>query len=68
MKFWQIKNADDPEKALKVLKDDSSRDSYERSDNYNIFGVFTFFALRMRQGFLLPDLNGEDETPLVSTD
>ena len=27
------------------------RDSYERTDNYNCYGLFCFFYLRMRQAF-----------------
>ena len=27
------------------------RDSYERTDNYNAYGLFCYFALRMRQDF-----------------
>ena len=29
-----------------------NRDSYERADNYNVSGLFIFFALKMRQPFL----------------
>ena len=36
--------------AEKVLSIEG-RDSYERTDNFNVYGVFCFFALRMRSAF-----------------
>ena len=27
------------------------RDSYERTDNYNVYGLFCFFAVQMRRSF-----------------
>lgn len=50
MRFWQIKHADDPELAEKVLTIDD-KDTYERTDNYNVYGLFCFFAIHMRNAF-----------------
>lgn len=50
MRFWQIKHAEDPELAKQGLLMEG-RDSYERTDNYNAYGLFCYFALRMRQDF-----------------
>ena len=50
MRFWQIKHADNPTWAEDMFNDD--RDTYEREDNYNVYGVFVFFALKIRQPFL----------------
>jgi len=50
MRFWQIKHAEDPTLAERVLTIEG-RDSYERTDNYNVYGLFCFFALRLRASF-----------------
>ena len=51
MRFWQIKHAEDPTLAEKVLSIDD-KDTYERTDNYNVYGLFCFFAMRSRNAFL----------------
>ena len=50
MQFWQTKHADDPEWAENMFHE--NRDAYERADNYNVSGLFVFFALKLRQPFL----------------
>lgn len=50
MRFWQIKHAEDPGLALAGLELEG-RDTYERTDNYNIYGLFCFFAIHTRQAF-----------------
>ena len=50
MRLWQIKHAENTSVAEKVLSMEG-RDSYERTDNYNVYGLFCFFALRMRAAF-----------------
>lgn len=51
MRFWQIKHAENPELAEKVLAVDR-KDTYERTDNFNVYGLFCFFTLRLRSAFL----------------
>ena len=51
MRLWQIKHAEDPELAEQVLTLEG-RDCYERTDNFNVYGVFCYFALRMRGAFM----------------
>lgn len=62
MRFWQIKHAEDATQAEQVLTIEG-RDSYERTDNYNVYGLFCFFALRLRSAFF--DWSG---TPTQSSD
>ena len=50
MRMWQIKHAENPELAEQVLSIEG-RDCYERTDNFNVFGLFCFFAIRMRKAF-----------------
>jgi hypothetical protein len=66
MRIWQIKHAEDPESTQNLVKATDQRDSYERTDNYNVFGVFVYFSLKIRQNFLLSGGCGPDETPLTS--
>ena len=51
MRFWQIKNANNPTEAEKEAYNDS-KDSYDRDDNYNARGMFAMFYLKIRQPFL----------------
>ena len=51
MRFWQIKHYEDPEQAEKVLAA-KDRDSYDRRDNFNVYGLFVYFALKARNAFL----------------
>ena len=44
--FWHIKNADEDKK---WDEDDESRESYERTDNYNVFGLAVFFFLSFKE-------------------
>ena len=46
MRFWQIKHAENPSWAEDMFNE--GRDSYERHDNYNVYGVLVFFALKIR--------------------
>ena len=50
MRRWQIMHAEDTSVAEKVLAVDQ-KDTYDRTDNYNVYGVFCFFALRLRTAF-----------------
>ena len=51
MRLWQIKHAEDTSAAEKVLTLVEGRDSYERSDNYNVYGLFCFHYLKMERAF-----------------
>ena len=50
MHFWQIKNADSPQKTGQMLYD-ADRDSYDRTDHFNAYGLSTFFILKQRRAF-----------------
>ena len=43
--FWHIKNA---ENSKKWDKDEDARDSYDRLDNYNVFGISTYIFLQYK--------------------
>ena len=50
MRLWQINHAEKPDQAEKVLSLEG-RDTYERTDNYNVYGLFCYFAMKMRRAF-----------------
>ena len=67
MRFWQIKHAENPKDCEKDAYNES-KDSYDRDDNYNVHGLFTFFALRIRHPFLkLPGI-ATDKIELLNTE
>ena len=44
-----------------------NRDAYERADNYNVSGLFVFFALKLRQPFLSVAGVSNDPVQMTST-
>ena len=50
MNFWQIKNSEKPGKSS-LFYFDENRDSYDRCDYYNDYGVSVFFILKLRKAF-----------------
>lgn len=50
MRFWQEKNAETPGKSS-LLRFDDTRDSYDRCDYYNTYGLAVFFMLKLRRAF-----------------
>ena len=66
MRFWQIKHAENPAWAEDMFNE--NRDSYGRDDNYNVYGVFVFFALKIRQPFLSIEGISNDMVQLTSSD
>jgi len=48
MRFWQEKNAENPGKSS-LLRFDDSRDSYDRCDYYNTYGLAVFYMLKLRR-------------------
>ena len=66
MRFWQIKHALNPSWSEDMFNE--QRDSYEREDNYNVYGVFVFFAMKIRQPFLAIEGVNNDVVQLTSVD
>ena len=64
MRFWQIKHAENPKQILEGQR--GSKDCYDRDENYNINGLFAYFALKIRRPFLQIDGIADDEFPLLS--
>ena len=48
--FWQIKNAEKPG-ISSLLHHTTDRDSYDRCDFYNAYGIAVFYILKLRKGF-----------------
>ena len=46
MRFWQLKHAEKPKEAEEGYND--SKDSYDRDENFNAYGLFVFFSLKLR--------------------
>ena len=63
MRFWQIKHADDTEMAEKVFTIDD-KDTYERTDNFNVYGIFCFFAMHTRNAF--QEWTGKADSPQLT--
>jgi hypothetical protein len=59
MQFWQVKNAEKPNRSS-LLRFDDTRDSYDRCDYYNTYGVAVYFMLKMRKAWLT-QIGAEDD-------
>lgn len=46
MWFWHVKNSEEEKNWADEL--DGARDSYDRQDNYNVFGILVFFSLSFK--------------------
>lgn len=51
---WQIKNAEEPGKA-ENLQYEEGRDSYERTDNFNVYGITVYLMLKQLSGYYRQD-------------
>lgn len=60
MEVWQRKNAECPERAGQSDEPISSRDSYERYDNFNVHGFGCYFMLAMRAQVLKAQNEGTE--------
>lgn len=63
MEYWQVKNAENPGKSS-LLRFDDTRDSYDRCDYYNAYGVAVFFMLKLRRAQFMH--MGTEESELTS--